>query len=60
MTKPSTKKTILDTIPGLPDADLDRVSGGLNPQPLPPRWSFSLIKLQPILSSLRLPSFFSV
>lgn len=26
----------------LPDGSLDQVAGGLNPQPLPPRWSFDL------------------
>ncbi|TGE01839.1 hypothetical protein [Methylobacterium nonmethylotrophicum] len=39
----------------LSDADLDTVTGGLNPQPLPPKESFKLFSL----SALKVqPSFF--
>jgi bacteriocin-like protein len=27
----------------LTEQELDKVSGGLNPQPLPPRWSVSML-----------------
>ncbi|WP_018262708.1 hypothetical protein [Methylobacterium sp. WSM2598] len=37
--QPNTQlKTKLDPKAVLSDADLDAASGGLNPQPLPPRW----------------------
>ncbi len=57
-TKPAQLK--LDTRAAMSDADLDQVSGGLNPQPLPPKelfkaFSFSSFK---VLPSFTLPSFF--
>ncbi|GJD52729.1 hypothetical protein OPKNFCMD_5496 [Methylobacterium crusticola] len=45
----------------LSDADLDQVSGGLNPQPLPPKESFKLFSsfsFLKVLPSFSLPSFF--
>ncbi|GJE02398.1 hypothetical protein [Methylobacterium isbiliense] len=41
--KPEDKSEILS------DADLDHVSGGLNPQPLPPRWLFSSFRIQALV-----------
>ncbi|WP_407519966.1 hypothetical protein [Methylobacterium oryzisoli] len=41
--KPETASEILS------DADLDHVSGGLNPQPLPPRWLFSSFRIQALV-----------
>jgi bacteriocin-like protein len=34
----------------LTEQELDTVSGGLNPQPLPPRWSFAAV-IQPNLAA---------
>lgn len=31
----------------LDESQLDQVAGGLNPQPLPPRWSSSFVRLNP-------------
>jgi predicted ribosomally synthesized peptide with nif11-like leader len=36
-----------DTGDELDESQLDQVAGGLNPQPLPPRWAHTFVKLNP-------------